>query len=140
MKSVSVLKVWNYWSTVPLIGKWIVSWLISFVSPYTGSIPFRIEKLTTAECLSSMTDSWWTRNPFKSVHAAALTNFGECTMGMVVLGWSDQNKCRAIPTRLEVDFLKKVLSIENRPRESSRVFANCPIHCSNLPRRARKQQ
>ncbi|KAJ3290150.1 hypothetical protein HDU76_007434 [Blyttiomyces sp. JEL0837] len=51
------------------------------------------------------------RNPFKSIHAAALINLGEATGGFAMVAWQEDPSqtpgIRAIPTRLEGVFKKK---------------------------------
>jgi acyl-coenzyme A thioesterase PaaI-like protein len=105
--ALSIVKTWQYWSVFPLIGRWIFAILTSFVSPYTGTIPMRYVSIEQGKAVSLMYDSWYVRNPFKSVHAAALTNFGEATMGMAILYWCEENNAKSIPSRLDVSFMKK---------------------------------
>jgi acyl-coenzyme A thioesterase PaaI-like protein len=105
--SINIIKTVNYWSSVPLIGYWIMSWIMTFVSPYTGSIPLRIISVNETECKTFLYSSWYIKNPFKSIHAAALTNLGEATMGIAILAWCQNNGYKSIPSRLEVDFLMK---------------------------------
>jgi acyl-coenzyme A thioesterase PaaI-like protein len=103
----SILKIYNYWSRLAWFGRWIFSWLVTFTAPYTGTLPLRVESLSTAKCVTVLYDWFWIRNPFKSIHAAALTNMGEATMGFVAIAWGEENKCRVIPIKLEVHFLRK---------------------------------
>jgi acyl-coenzyme A thioesterase PaaI-like protein len=102
-----IQSTWKFWSGIPYIGKWVFSWLVAFVAPYTGTLPLRFQTITTEECITTTYDWFWIRNPFKSIHAAALTNIGEATMGVAALTWGEEHNCRAIPTRLEIDFYKK---------------------------------
>ena len=104
-----VLPLWNYCQSVPFCGKYVFSWIATFVAPYTGTIPFRIEKLDNTLCQAFMYHWFFVGNPFASVHAAALTNFGEMTQGFAMLAWAQGQKeePRIIPTALNVVFLKK---------------------------------
>ena len=64
--------------------------------------------LQASKAETVMYDYWITRNPFASFHAAALCNFGEATMGLAIFRFIEANKgLRAIPTRLEIEFIKK---------------------------------
>lgn len=105
--TISITKTFEFWAAIPIIGRWIFSWLILFVSPYTASIPIRVQEITEDGCKTTLLDSFFTKNPFKSVHAAALTNLGEATMGLAILGWCEQRMLRSIPTSLTVDFHSK---------------------------------
>ena len=104
---IKIKSAWDFCNKIPFIGSWTFSWLISIASPYTGTIPLRISTIKVGSCTSTMTDWFWIRNPFKSIHAAALVNMGEFTMGMAVLTWCESNNSRAIPSRLEANFIKK---------------------------------
>lgn len=119
----NIIKTFNYWSNIPLIGQWLMSWIMTFVSPYTGTIPLRITKVTETTCTTVLYSSWYIKNPFNSVHAAALTNLGEATMGIAILAWCQENGFRSIPSRLEVDFLKKARGT---------LFASCSIDPSQI--------
>ena len=52
---------------------------------YIGSIYGRVLLLTRNECQIQLPDYPWLRNPYSSLHAAALTNLGEFTSGMIIL-------------------------------------------------------
>jgi acyl-coenzyme A thioesterase PaaI-like protein len=104
---VSLVKNWEFWSGIPFIGTYIFSWLVTFYSFYTGSIPMRLTTLESGECKAVLYDTFYIRNPFNCIHAAALTNFGEATMGLLALRFAEENNCRCIPSKLEIEFLKK---------------------------------
>ena len=71
--------------SVPL-GKYLFSGLIGFYAPYQMSVMPCVEELTESGfCSITMPDLPWVRNPFSSVHAAALTNLGEACGGIAVL-------------------------------------------------------
>jgi hypothetical protein len=56
-----------------------------------------------------MRDSYWIRNPFKSIHAAALINLGEACTGLAMLSWMEHNKnaFKGIVTKIEAVYYKK---------------------------------
>ena len=56
-----------------------------------------------------MRDSYWVRNPFKSIHAAALINLGEACTGLAMLSWieSKNNSYKGIVTKIEATYFKK---------------------------------
>ena len=66
-----------------------------------------MDALKVGYCATSMREWWLLRNPFRSIHAAALLNMGEATGGLAVLTWCEANGFRAIVNRLEIDFMKK---------------------------------
>ncbi|KAI8927562.1 hypothetical protein BC831DRAFT_451876 [Entophlyctis helioformis] len=105
----SLLATWNYWSAVPLIGRWLFGWLLAFASPYTGTLSLSVDSLSAGVAKTHMKEWWLLRNPFRSVHAAALLNMGEATGGLAVVAWCESQPVthRAIVTRLEIDFFKK---------------------------------
>ena len=71
----------------------------------------RLNTLTAKECKAVLYDTFYIRNPFNCVHAAALTNFGEATMGLLAMRYGEENHCRLIPTKLEIEFFKKAKGI-----------------------------
>ncbi|KAL2912050.1 hypothetical protein HK105_208479 [Polyrhizophydium stewartii] len=109
----SLLKTWQYWSRVPFIGRWVFGWLLLFASPYTGTLSLRIHRLVAGACRASMGEWWLLRNPFRSIHAAALLNLGEAAGGFAVISWCEtqEEQHRAIVTRLEIDYIKKARGV-----------------------------
>ena len=106
-----ILRWYQFCCSIPLIGKWLFSWLVTFIAPYTGSIPFSVQELSNnGKCIISMRDSWLIRNPFRSIHAAALANLGEAATGMAMVAWMEAQttKYRGIVTKLETVYYKKV--------------------------------
>ena len=96
-----------------MVGRWIFSLLVSLNATYTFSIGFFIEKLKPGYCLVSMRDSFWVRNPFKSIHAVALANLGELASGLAVLSLLEQNpKQKGIVTLISAKYLKKVVDLD----------------------------
>eukprot|EP00386_Alphamonas_edax_P009384 GDKI01030865.1.p1 GENE.GDKI01030865.1~~GDKI01030865.1.p1 ORF type:complete len:218 (+),score=40.55 GDKI01030865.1:93-746(+) len=98
----------------PVIGRPILSSAIAFEAPFTGSIfsdvkSFSVdEKEGTIKGVISIPDVPHLRNPFNSLHAAALANLGELVTGLCVVLWLDRNKqYRGIPSELKIKFVKK---------------------------------
>jgi acyl-coenzyme A thioesterase PaaI-like protein len=102
-----ILEWFQYFQRIPFFGPWIFNWLVSFNSPYTGSIPMHIQSLSVGKCASRMRDSFFVRNPFKCIHAVALMNLGEATSGLAVLTWAEKHKYRAIVTKIECEYFQK---------------------------------
>ncbi|KAI8833898.1 hypothetical protein BC829DRAFT_77100 [Chytridium lagenaria] len=100
---------WTFLAKVPIVGNWIFNALVAFSSPYTGSVPLAFKSLTVGKCVGTMRERRAIRNPFMSVHAAALINMGEAVGGMSVLTWiEDQPKpLRAIVVNLTGTYSKK---------------------------------
>ena len=101
-------KTIQFYLSIPLFGKWLLSWIITLVTPYSGTIPFRINLLTLNESEVEMTTRFWMLNPFKSCHVAALLNFGEITQGLLVICNTEAMKKRAIPTKITIECFIKV--------------------------------
>jgi hypothetical protein len=53
LQNVNIIDYWKYWGA-SAFGRWIFSWLVSFFSPYTGSLHFRIQQLDTSKCEALM--------------------------------------------------------------------------------------
>lgn len=51
------------------------------------------------------------KNPFNSIHAAALINFGECVSGMAFLTSLDQDVYRGIVTELGAKYYAKARGV-----------------------------
>ena len=100
---------YNRLSQIPIVGKWIFGILVAYFSPYTGSIGFYVAQLSSHGCVLECRDSLWIRNPFSSVHAAALVNLGEAAGGLAMLARMEELKVRGIVSRLEAVYYKKVL-------------------------------
>jgi len=88
-------------------GKHFFSWAIGVISPYSGSITPIVENLTYTSCKVTVQETRSLRNPFGSIHAAALVNVGELACGLVVISALNQKNKRGIPTGLKATYLKK---------------------------------
>jgi acyl-coenzyme A thioesterase PaaI-like protein len=97
----------DYLSSIPLIGKYLFSTLLSFQSPYTGTISMNVLKLKPGSCTTTVREWWLLHNPFKSIHAAALLNMGEATGGLAILTLCEKTQKRSIPTNINIEFHKK---------------------------------
>lgn len=72
----SFVDLFNFLKTIPF-GLSFYSGLVCFYAPYTGSIHSRVVDFSSLhKCVIEMPDLPLLRNPFGSVHAAALTNLG----------------------------------------------------------------
>ena len=72
----SYVDLFNFLKTIPF-GLSFYSGLVCFYAPYTGSIYSRVKDFSSIhKCVIEMQDLPLLRNPFSSVHAAALTNLG----------------------------------------------------------------
>ncbi len=56
--------------------------LVKFVNPYSRTIPFKVECYEKGLCMLQMKEQRSIRNPFQSVHAAALVLLGETAGGL----------------------------------------------------------
>ncbi|KAJ3091549.1 hypothetical protein HK102_000146 [Quaeritorhiza haematococci] len=74
-----------------------------------GTIPLYITSLNPGRCTGTMREYFLLRNPFRSVHAVALTNLGEAVGGLAVLTWIESlgGGYKAIVTQLRSEFSKK---------------------------------
>jgi len=74
--------------------------------PYSGTIFPEIVEMSAGFVRVRIKDRPIIRNHLNSIHAVALMNLGEMSSGMAVTSAIPAN-CRAIITRLEIDYLKK---------------------------------
>jgi len=100
-----VLSLWSSFSKYKLI-KWLFSYLIRFINPYTGALGAYIDIFEKGHVEVLLKDKKRNRNHLNSIHAIALTNLGEFTSGIAVLGALPSN-VRGIVTHISVDFMKK---------------------------------
>ncbi len=101
----TILPLWKRLSSLPM-GKWIFSYLIRFVNPYTGKLGSQVSVFEKGYAEIILEDKKRNRNHLNSIHAIALTNLGEFTSGISVLGSLDKN-IRGIVSHISVDFIKK---------------------------------
>lgn len=101
----TIFSLWQRLSPLPM-GKWIFSYLIRFVNPYTGNLGAQVRIFENGYAEIILEDKKRNRNHLNSIHAIALTNLGEFTSGMAVLGSLDDN-IRGIVSHISVDFIKK---------------------------------
>ncbi len=100
-----ILTWWQGLSLFPF-GKDIFSFLLRILVPYSGTVKPKIIQLNPGDVIVEMKDCRRVRNHLNSVHAIALINLGEMATGLSLL-ISLPEGFRAIPTRLEIDYLKK---------------------------------
>lgn len=97
----------DYCLGIPLIGQRIFTFLLNYTSPYTSTIGLTVTKLDCGSCEGHITESYTLRNPFNSIHAAALLNLGEAVGGLAVLTLAESRQMRAIVTSLQIEFHRK---------------------------------
>ena len=113
-----VFSLWKYVSKLPF-GKYVFSYLIRFVNPYTGSLGAYVNVLGNGYSEVLLKDKKKNRNHLDCVHAIALTNLGEFTSGIAVLT-SIKPNFRGIVKHISIDFLKKA-------RGSLRAVCDCEV-------------
>ena len=76
-------------------GNTLFSLMVGIASPYNASIRPRFLKVEQNECIACLQDRPWLRNPFASLHAAALFNLAEMISGIGMLTAAQYEKgCR----------------------------------------------
>ena len=101
------LKTIQFYHQIPIIGRYLLPWIMTFVTPYSGTIPFRLNTLSLTISETEMVTRFWMMNPFNSCHVAALLNFGELTQGLLVITNAESLSKRAIPTKITIEcFIK----------------------------------
>ncbi|MEL7060635.1 MAG: DUF4442 domain-containing protein [Acidobacteriota bacterium] len=97
-------------------GRWLFSKALGRMAPYTGSIDARVEDVIPGYARARIHDRPRLRQHLGSVHAAALFNLSEMVSALALM-YALPADARAIPFRLEIDYLKKsrgVLTAEGR--------------------------
>lgn len=87
-------------------GYWILSRLLGFAVPYSGSMGADIIELGSGSAEVRLSDRRRVRNHLESIHALALANLGELTANLALITLCPENG-RFIVTRMECDYVKK---------------------------------
>jgi acyl-coenzyme A thioesterase PaaI-like protein len=101
-----LLRHWECFQKIPLIGKALYSLYLSLLVPYSGSVRPRVLVFQKGKVELLLRDHPDFRNHLKSVHAIALSNIAELASGLAVIS-SLPPGARSIVTRLEIDYYKK---------------------------------
>uniref|UniRef100_A0A6T8PQ54 Thioesterase domain-containing protein n=1 Tax=Hemiselmis andersenii TaxID=464988 RepID=A0A6T8PQ54_HEMAN len=90
-------------------GRFIFNRLLLWItSTYTETVRPTVTKLTPSGATVFVDNQVWMRNPFNSIHALALGNLAEMSTGLAVICATQHRKgVRAIPTRINLEYLKK---------------------------------
>jgi acyl-coenzyme A thioesterase PaaI-like protein len=99
------LRVFRRFSRYPF-GRWIYSRLVNFYAPYTGTIRAVVTDLRPGECTTEMKDRRSIQNHLRTVHAIALCNLCEMTMGLMVDA-TIPAYLRWIPRGMTIQYVKK---------------------------------
>jgi uncharacterized protein (TIGR00369 family) len=100
-----LLRYWRRLAPLPG-GKMVFSWLVGWMTPYTGTLGARIEELEPGWCRASLRDRRRVRNHLASVHAMALANFAELASGLATLTALEPG-VQGIVTGFTIDYVKK---------------------------------
>ncbi|KAJ3224009.1 hypothetical protein HK099_000386 [Clydaea vesicula] len=117
----------QYWfdtlTAIPIVGQWLFRMVIKYVSPYTVSM--KNIKIRTGYCVAEIEEQTSLKNPFNSIHAAALINLGEATGGFCVLTMCQKNaEFKGIVKSIHADYFKKSKGIIT---STSRIEENTPL-------------
>ena len=99
------LRVFRLLSRFPF-GKFIYSKLVNYYAPYTGTIRAVVTNLVPGLCTTEMKDRRSIQNHLHTVHAIALCNLCEMTMGLMVDA-TIPHHLRWIPRGMNVQYIKK---------------------------------
>lgn len=91
-------------------GRWIFSRLLGVLAPYTGTIHPKVLDYQPGLVRIRIRERWRLRNPFRSVHAIALSNVGEAASGLAIFSRLRADQ-RAILLKIESTYLKKARGI-----------------------------
>ena len=124
-----LLGLWRRLSRVPG-GRRVFARMLARTVPYSGSIRPEVIELEPGRALVAITERRGLRNHFRSIHAIALANLGELASGLAMT-LALPHGVRGIPTRIEVDYLKKArgrITAEGRATPPAVVSADTDAH------------
>jgi len=87
-------------------GRFIFNRIIANKIPYSATIGARVMVLELGYAKAQLKDRRKIRNHLNSIHAVALTNFGELTSGLALITSLPAN-VRGIVTQITTDYVKK---------------------------------
>lgn len=105
MKPTTLLRTHRAAGRVPF-GRTLVSGIFRFAAPYFLTIPATIDELAPGHAVAHMHHRPWVRNHLGTVHAIALCNLAELTMGLAA-EVTVPDTHRWIPRSMAVDYLAK---------------------------------
>lgn len=88
------------------LGKWTFSRFVCLLAPYFSTIKPQIQSIDHGVCITTMKQRRKVQNHIKTVHAIAVCNLCELSMGMAIES-AIPNKLRWIPKGMSVQYLKK---------------------------------
>ena len=99
------LALWQRAQSLPM-GRHLFSQVFRFAAPYFRSIPAVVETVQPGRATARMTQRPWVRNHLGGVHAIALCNLAELTMGCVAEA-SVPASHRRVPKSMAVTYTAK---------------------------------
>jgi len=101
----AILDTWNLLKRWPG-GRWLFNRFLRRYNPYSGSIGASISHIEPGFVTGELKDRHAIRNHLDSIHAIALSNFGELVSGIALLSCLPDG-VRGIPTDIHARFFKK---------------------------------
>lgn len=104
-EKLNVLDIYRGLQRLPL-GRQVFTRLFQRVAPYFRTIPARVDEVAPGTARVAMRDTRRVRNHLGTVHAIALCNLAEMTMGLVAEATVPRSH-RWIPRAMRVEYLAK---------------------------------